>query len=429
LLTSLALRYTPGPTMRRLASGAMPAGIATGLLAGLPFLGRAFLPSPEYAVWALVSTIATVGLVFDFGAPALATRLAASKRLGRTHLATLLLLSSMASIVIGLLAALAWPWYVNLTSLPRLPDIPIMLIAVSVGSALRSCISVYCSVALGREQFAVRGVSLLGQAIAQCAVTALSLWMGFGIASLPIGQALSTIPVLTVIALRMKIGVMAWDATESASVWKEVRTFFRARGIASAIGLSFTQLDRWIVGVVATPAVLADYDLAARVASIPKIAVLTLGLSYLLESARATNNISELQRLIRKLLSYNAAILILAFGVCGIALWIAQPVLLKSTTQYFVPLLLALCIVSFANSMTAPGVMVLSGLGRPQFELHYLVPAFVASVAFVIPSIMAGSTVLVVGSILVPLFGGSLFFLARQRSYLVATLIKIRPSR
>jgi len=398
----------------RLMAGAVPAALSTAVLAFLPLIGRAFLTSEEYAYWALVATVGTVGLVFDFGAPALATRLTGMKSMGPRQTVSVALMSAAGSIVVGFLAAAVWPFYAQVSSLDARPEMIVLFIAVGFGSALRSVLTVYCAIALGRSQFLLRGVTLSVQALLQTAATAGLLAAGLSLWTFPVAQFVATIPVLIYVAIRLPFDM---NTHLVPPVWPEVRRFVKSRGLASVMGLSFTQLDRWFVGLVASPVFVANYDLAARLASIPKMAVLTLGLSYVLESTRQKHNLVSVLQALRRLSLINFVILIVGYAGCVALILVLGGVFSVSVDMSFVIVFSALAIAGFANSMTAPGVMLLTGLGRPDFELRYLVPAFILAALVVSLGVWQGNEWVVTGGLTGGLAFGSILFLFRQKSY------------
>lgn len=418
-MRNLSWRGASAPTsttLKRLAAGAIPAGISTAVVAVLPFAGRFFLDDNTYAIWALLATVGTVGLVFDFGAPALATRAAARSAVSRRQALGLSAMSASGSVLIGCVAAGVWPIYVSLTQLPEVPGMQLLLLAVAFGSGLRSIVTVGCGIALGQGRFVLRGVVLLTQAMLQIGITFLFLATGAGLISMIWGQLISAVVSVSIVGL--STGTIAGVESVAVGLRAEALRFLRARGVAALIGLSFTQLDRWIVGLVATPSFLATYDVASRLASIPKIIILTLGLSYVLEAARTSHTARELQALLRKLLIVNSVLLGLSFGGCALLVAVVerfQPGLVSPT---FMWLFLMLGIVSFANSMTAPGVMVITGRGHPEMELTYLIPSFVVSLLALVPALMFGSVWAVALSLAIPLTIGSVWFVLAQNRLL-----------
>jgi O-antigen/teichoic acid export membrane protein len=402
--------------LRRLAAGAIPAGLSTAVVAFLPFAGRFFLDDDMYAVWALLATVGTVGLVFDFGAPALATRVSAQSSVSRRQALGLAFMSASGSILVGVLASAFWPLYVKLTELPDVEHMQILLLAVGLGSGLRSVVTVGCGLALGQARFLIRGAMLLVQAIVQFLVTVALLAFGSALMSMVIGQFISALIALCIAGVSLRTEELERPA--AVNMRDEALKFLRARGVAAVIGLSFTQLDRWIVGVVATPSFLATYDIAARLASIPKIIVLTLGLSYLFEAARSSHSVKELASLLRKLVSVNAAILAASFAGCVLLILLWEYLEPGFASPTFVWLFVLLGVANFVNAMTAPGVMVLTGRGHPEVELFYLVPSVVLSSLAVIPALITGNVWAAAVGLSAPLTLGSLAFVVGQRRLL-----------
>lgn len=372
----------------RLAKGGGPAAGATAVMMLVPLLGRAYLDDNMYAAWSLIASVGTVGLLIDMGAPGLTVRLAALGEINKRRIAVLVAVSAMPSLVVGGVAAAVWPIYDSHSELGQVPHMQAMLGVTAVAGALRSALVVQASWALGNEYFLTRAAILAGQALLSIGTVWALLSTGAGISSYPLSSLLSCSAVLLIVVLQRVLRVTVtgprcarthYKANQlTVSFRSELAAFASTRGLAAILGLGLTQLDRWIVGAVATSSFLADYDLAARFAILPKTALLTLGLSFVHESSRR-DSARSLKRLLKTLYNTSACILVLGCGMSALLmaayLWAFRITTSDTYWWLYVVLLLSACL----NALTAPGTLILAGLGQPKYELYYLIPAFVAA--------------------------------------------------
>ena len=347
----------------------------------VPLLGRAYLDDVEYSCWALIATIGTVGLLVDMGAPSLAVRLATQNAATNRRVILMCAISAAPTVIIGVVAVLMWPQYMMISHLTAIPHMQLLLALAAIGGASRSALVIYASLALGAEDFKFRSFLLTVQALVNCGLVWLLLATGSGVVAYPLAAIVSSVillPPACMYWLRNRTRRHAWaDSGESLSFRSEILRFVYARGIGAILGLSLTQLDRWAIGLVGNSAFLSDYDLAARFAVIPKTALLTLGLGFVHEAARIRDG--NLMPLYRRLNIVTCVMLLIgALGATLFALLYFALVGVDPEKQYWI-LYLILIVAYSAHATTAPGVLILTGLGMPRYELYYLVPAFVCS--------------------------------------------------
>ncbi|MGC5257537.1 hypothetical protein ACPXCG_14380 [Gordonia sp. DT218] len=295
-----------------------------------------------------------------------------------------------------------------------------MLILTGVGGALRSGLVVLAAIALGRERFLSRGVNL----IAQAALQSVSLWLllevGVGVAAIPTSMLVSGLPLLawylrdfTRTEDARSSGELAMNDSAIASIdfAAEIKRFATTRGAAATISLGFTQFDRWIVAVNSTSTFLANYDLAARFAVIPKTALLTLGLGFVHEATRdlRTRGIENLAKRSNRIgIGITGAGCIGALALSFLFVRISN----VNGLGVFFCLLVVLLICNSVHAMTAPPVLILTGMGKPEYELVYLVPSAITGVIGIVVSLYYSSAWGVTLSIWLSLAAWSAIFIS-----------------
>ncbi|NIL74760.1 hypothetical protein [Rhodococcus sp. B10] len=359
----------------RLLKGGLPAIAASAFVAFVPILGSAYLSVDDYAVWALAATLSTIFVVFDFGTPTLATKLSGGGHLDFRTSTTLCGLSALPPIVLGALAIGIWPAYSTAAGLTADRGSVYTLIAlVSLGGVLRSIGVVYGAAALGRSHFYRRTAVLFFGGSVQLVATLVALESGAGIVSLGIGTVVAG-GVQAVLGFALEGGRRRNDAAlaadTSASVRQTIVLFMKTRVVVAMLGLSITQLDRWALGLVGDAELLARYDIVTRFVMIPKIVLIALAAGLVADSSRLTTSEQGTALLVRVRKLVLLVMVPLMIGA-GVVAFVAQRVALDLTPSVTVVLLVALA--HGANCATIAPVNILTGAGRPDVELRYLVP-------------------------------------------------------
>lgn len=399
----------------QLLRGGLPTILSSGVVAAVPIAGAIALSSAEYAVWALGATLSTVFVVLDFGVPSLAIKLASEKRLDAGTLRRLMALTAAPPLVLCALVMLAWPSYSAASGVGGASSALVYLTfaEIAVGTALRSVGVVYASVALGRDRMLRRAAILIVGAVVQLVATLVCLWAGAGFQSLGIGiLAGGVVQVAVGLALERHADPGAGRETE---VQQLVRLFMKSKGIATLLGVLITQFDRWAVGLATSPSTLAVYDIATRFALIPKIALVALGAGLVSQSSRAGSLAATRALILRS--QKMAAIFYLGSGLVLGA--VAVVLLIGRGHPVALVLLITVAVTSAhaVNSLTIPAGYVLSGLGRPDFELRYLRPlAGVCLAAYVLGVVSHDGTVLI-ALWTAGMIGLSWFFVRRSPRY------------
>ncbi|MEO5832228.1 MAG: hypothetical protein ABJA16_10910 [Nakamurella sp.] len=356
----------------QLLRGGLPTIFSSGVVAAVPIAGAIALDSADYAVWALGATLSTVFVILDFGVPSLAIKLSSEKRLDRGTLWRLMGLTATPPLVLCGLVSVAWPFYSAASGVGRASSGLVYLTfgEIAVGTAMRSVGVLYASVALGRNRMLRRAMILIIGAVAQLVGTLVALALGAGFQSLGIGILCGGLVQVTVgIALERCADA---GATRETEVQQLVRMFMKSKGIATLLGVTITQFDRWAVGLATSPTTLAVYDIATRFALIPKIALVALGAGLVAQSAQA-GSLSATRALVLRSQKMAAVFYLGAGSVLG---GVAVVLLVGRGHPLTAVLLITIAVTlgHGVNSLTIPAGYVLSGVGRPDFELRYLWP-------------------------------------------------------
>lgn len=402
----------------RLVKGGLPAIAASAFVAFVPILGSLYLSVDDYAVWALAATLSTIFIVFDFGTPTLATKLAGSQQLDFRTSMTLCGLSALPPIALGALAIAVWPSYSSAAHLDADRGSAFALIAlVSLGGVLRSAGIVYGAAALGRMHFYRRTAVLFFGGSIQLVVTLVSLEAGLGIVSLGVGTVAAGF-VQFAIGFAVEGGRSrndtVLDSGSAVSVRRTILLFMKTRMFVAMLGLLITQLDRWALGLVGDAELLARYDIATRFVMIPKIVLIALAAGLVADSAKLSTaaqgaallaKVQKLVLLVTVPLMVGAAVV--AYFAQDIALGIAPSLAIVA----------AVALAHGINCTTIAPVNILSGAGRPDYELRYLVPlAGFAAVAYLLGiATGSGMTLVVVWSTAMVVF--SAWFTATSVRY------------
>ncbi|WP_313405242.1 hypothetical protein [Aeromicrobium sp.] len=360
----------------RLLLGGLPAVFATGLASFTPLLGLGYLNASTYQVWALASVLFTVFLVFDFGAPVLATKLASESSLTRRAFSALTLLSVAVPIGLGLVALILWPAYARAADISDslTGEFVVTLAWVTAGSVLRSVGSLFAASALGGDRFSARALILVLGSATQAIATLVALESGAGLHSLGIGLFAGGV-VQTFVGLVTECRHLVPGVVQDNQVMVLIGRFFRAKSATAVLGLTVTQLDRWALGLVAaSPSFVVAYDVAARVGMMPKIALLALSAGTVSEVSRLRTR-DAVTDLYRTLLRGTMALSILgAVGAVAVVACISLWGDGTSSLGLAVLIAIPVCLGHAIHCWTIPGVNTVSALGSPRYELLYMIP-------------------------------------------------------
>jgi O-antigen/teichoic acid export membrane protein len=262
---------------RRLWAGAVGPLLSFVALFAVPVLGAVALDERQFAFWSLLSTIATVALSLDFGGIALVVaRFFSEPR--RKLLMKSAALSASGALAVGLFACIVWIPYSHTEmgrSIPAATAVAALL-TMAVAAAIRSVLTVLAQAALITNQLALRNVATAGHALIAAATTLALLFTTHSFWALPLGWLVSGFIVMCVVL------PWAWRTRASGAPDAVImqpfkwRQFAGLRTLSTVIASVDLNADRWIIGALGGPALLAAYELAWRFAALPRFLISAL---------------------------------------------------------------------------------------------------------------------------------------------------------
>lgn len=381
-------------------------------LFALPLAGAALLPSGQFAMWSILGSISTLALSLDFGGPAyLASRLDPRNRNKPFIAATAM--TCIGTAAVGLLSMCAWIPFSRTDageSFPFLSGVG-AIATITCGSALRSVIQLQAQVALFDRRFVLRNTLLLVHAATALAIALLLLitertawalpiaWLVAGVAGCVIGSVVLIRPVHRHLDTDWQI--------ETAGV-ASVKTYAWARTIANVLRGFLMQADRWIVGAIGGPSVLAAYEIAWRVAALPRFLAENLTFIVGLDAARVrASSDAELTASVTYSMRFTA--ILLAAVSAGAALLYA---LLPSITGINIAwaAFLLLLVTHGAVATAAPISFVGNGIGIPTIDLPYLCLSVAICIVSAIFAEMTGQVYVFIGGTTAAMLVGNIWF-------------------
>jgi O-antigen/teichoic acid export membrane protein len=385
--------------MRRMTSAAMGPLVSFVVLLALPLCGAALLPTEQFAVWTILSTITTVALSLDFGGVALT-----SARFGTVSPVKLIFqasaLSSVGSLIVGVASALLWIPYSS-TAAANAFGFGEGLAAISlctIAAVFRSTLAVLAQAALHLDQTHIRTLLTAGQAFLCFGISLVLLIVTPSAWALPIGWAVSSLVVLLLGLIWMKMkGAFQRPVVSELHPETSTFTFVWSRTFASLLGSAILQGDRWVVGAVAGPEFLAAYEVAWRVAVLPRFLVQNLAIAV---SGDAGHLYRTAPRKIKSVLSSSTkiclVIAVLSSGAVSVFyFYITEPLGVDSYGVVYFVLLGAFTFIG----ITAPLSFLAVAIGLPALDIPYLVlTVIVSTVAGVISSYLGSVSIFVIGN-------------------------------
>lgn len=263
----------------RLSGGAVGPLLSFVALFALPLLGAVVLSASEFAFWALLSTIAAVALSLDFGGVALVTARFFAEPRARLMMKSSAL-SASGALTVGAFACVVWIPYRHTElgqSIPAAAAIA-AIVTMSFASAIRSVLMVVAQAALIANRLALRNTATAGHAFLAAIATSVLLFTTQSFWALPLGWLVSGILVMSV--------VLPWwwrartpDLTKvTVTQHFEWRQYAGLRTLSTITSSAWLNSDRWIIGALGGPVLLAAYEVAWRFAALPRylLAILML---------------------------------------------------------------------------------------------------------------------------------------------------------
>lgn len=321
-------------------------------------------------------------------------------------------LSSLGSLIVGLVSGLLWIPYSSTTAASAfgfgegLAAIGLCTIA----SVFRSSLAVLAQACLHLQQPLVRLFLTAGQAFLCFGIAVLVLLNSPSAWALPLGWALSSAAVLLVgIAWIAAKGMFRHSVSGSRSGETSTFTFVWSRTLASLLGSAILQGDRWVIGAVAGPEFLAAYEIAWRVAVLPRFLIQNLAIAV---SGDAGHIFRNTPRRIRRVLASSTAICAVIAALSSVAASVFYFVIVEPLGVASLPgvyfLLLAACTLI---GITAPLSFLAVAVGLPSLDLPYLLlTASMALTAAFISLVTNSATAFIVGNA-IAIVSGALWYL------------------
>jgi O-antigen/teichoic acid export membrane protein len=400
---------------KRLAAGGIGQLMATAALTALPFVGRAYLTTGDFAFWTLLVTVASTTVVLDFGGTPLIMMAQDRVQSLPKLLAASIGLSCMGSLLIGAIAFVAWVFYSKSQSSITFAFGASQIAWVTLGGVVRSIVACIGASALVDNRMRARTAILGTQAALQVAITWLLLGLGVHAAAFALGLVISStatcIAALPVMAAIVKSHIPGPYASPMLP-GERLRTFLGWRTAAILLGAVITQADRWVIGAIAGATLLANYEIAYRIATLPKVVALAIGVGITSEAARAEAEPGALQQLYHHSLRIIVAqILVFACVITPLGLFVGG-LIHHVTVHGILVMAVTLAIAHAINGATAPGTYMCLGIGKPIWEVPYLAwTCAVLCSGWLVSGILHSGTLAVV----TPILGialGSVYFLA-----------------
>jgi len=231
---------------------------------------------------------------------------------------------------------------------------------MSVAAAIRSVLTVVAQAALVANQLVLRNVATAGHALAAAAITAALLFTTHSYWALPLGWLVAGVIVVCVVL------PWAWHNRSSGAPpavivqpfkWRQFAGLRTLSTIIAAVDLNW---DRWIIGALGGPALLAAYELAWRFAVLPRFLVSTLMLRVAADtSSLGRSDGKRLGVLLRGSTLIAAAAGLLSCAPVAAAYWAFNTVTgIEPHWAMFVAILMAFTVFSVATPLSLSGAAV-----------------------------------------------------------------------
>jgi O-antigen/teichoic acid export membrane protein len=410
-LSELVLQDNLWSLARRLWGGAVGPLLSFVALFALPVLGAIALDERNFAFWSLLSTIATVAITLDFGGVALVVARFFAEPRGRLLMKSSAL-SASGALAIGIFACIVWIPYSH-TEMGR--SIPAMtavaaLLTMSVAAAIRSVLTVVAQAALVASQLALRNVATAGHAFAAALITAALLFSTHSFWALPLGWLVSGVIVMCVV-LPWVWRTRGSESAEAVIVqpfnWRQYAGLRTLSTIIAALSLN---ADRWIVGALGGPVLLAAYELAWRFAVLPRFLVTNLMLRVGADvSSLGRSDQQRLSALLRGSTLIGAVAGLLSCGPVAVAYWAFVSI---TGAEPHWPIFLAILVTFTVLSVATPLSLSGAAVGNAWIDIPYALGHLMASGVFaVVAAHFARPDIFIYGYLAAMVIGVCCFYL------------------
>ena len=380
-------------------------------LFALPLVGAAFLPSGQFAMWSILASISSMSLSLDFGGPGyLASRLDPRNRNRPFVHATAM--TSLGTAAVGLLSICAWVPFSrtdageSFTFLAGVGAISV----ITCGSALRSVVQLQAQMALFDRRFALRNTILFTHAATALVVALILLllertawalpiaWLAAGASGVFVGSAV----------FRPPTGLLHEDWEVETNRIASGGTYAWARTVATLFRAFPMQADRWIVGAIGGPVVLAVYEVAWRVAAMPRFVAENLTFVVGLDAARVrASSPDEIAARVSYCIRF-ALVILTAGSIASAIFYELLPAVMGINIAW--PIFALLLISHGALAAVAPISFIGNGIGIPTIDLPYLMLSVAICIASACLAYFTDEIYVFIGGTTIGLLLGNLWF-------------------
>lgn len=402
------LKGSPATTLlARMVRGAAGPLVGAVALFALPLAGAALLSTENFAFWAILSSISTVALSLDFGGVALLTARFHAERRRRLVLVASAL-SALGALVVGSIACVAWLFYAS-TEMGRSIPLGVALSAIgtmALASAIRSVLMVYAQAALIVEDQFLRNLTTAGQALLASVITIAVLIAWHTYWALPLGWIVSGLLILAPTIWMGDRRLQLRDFRPTIEQSFQLRSFASVRTLSTLLAAASQQGDRWVIGAIGGPTVLAAYEVAWRFAMLPRFLVQNLTIRVGADSASMVHaDRDRLKQLLRLSIRLGVAVCALASLLVAVG-YASYTTLLGSQPEWL--LLIAMLIAFGSLGVASPLSFTGAALGRGGIDIPYLGLILVTAATAMVFSVMYGNVwIFILGYLLGTLCGAA----------------------
>jgi O-antigen/teichoic acid export membrane protein len=355
----------------------------------------------RYGLWIMIGAVTGYFGLFDFGVGGSSVKYIAEfhsegrlDRINNLLNTGLLFHSSLAACVIILAIALAKPFLVIFKIPPYFAKEAVtVLITASVGFGLNSVFGNFAAVQGGLQRMDISGILAICASIVGAVTTVTVLLLGYGLAGLVCVQVLifSLFGIInTIVAFRLLPGLRVHWSLANLPMFRKMFGFGAKVQVSALATLFHFQLDKFLLASFLNLAYVSFYSIASNLVAKTRLLPLMVvsALFPVASELHAKDDRKGLRELYTRAFKYTilialpTSLLLMLMARPFIALWIGPGYELSGTTLQL--LVVAYC----ANTLTAPGFLILNGMGRTDVGMKSSILAaalnLVLSVTFVI---------------------------------------------
>jgi O-antigen/teichoic acid export membrane protein len=376
--TSLRRLFGPDSARGRLLSTGLPLLLTSTSMVVIPLIARQYLDDSGYSAWALLMTVIIGAGLLDLGGTAYLQSLGFGRRPTMRQYSRGLALTTGGAAIVTALALMAGPLVTDTSAAAALePHFVGLVLTCGLAASARNAVQLVMARLQVSLRFRLRAWVAGIHAVTQVVACWVALAVGAGLWSLGAGVLAGSVVALLVAHGRL---IVHPESVPSNDAHTPIGRFATYRTTATLVAVISSQADRWVLALVATPAFLADYDLALRFAQLPVGVASALLIGVISETAAVKGNEAR-RRLVRRT-TRQAGLLVVPLVVGDVL------VFLTLGAAGLVPLSSQLLLVFFlasvwfgVNALAAPTGFASIGVAHPERELYYSVPALACTLS------------------------------------------------